>query len=187
MSDSSDALRRYLIVIVHEEAVAIDVARIREVIHCPQLTRMPLSPALVPGVINLRGAVVPVLDLAVRLDRPVTRIGKRTCIVVVEVPMEDGVQGVGLLVDSVVEAVEVTSDMIEPVPSLGVDLREDFAAAVLRVSNQYLTALDLSTVADARELEALITEHAQRLSTRAAHDAGRHGGGSRSKAAVPAS
>jgi purine-binding chemotaxis protein CheW len=155
------ATGHYLTVVVGRELFAISIACIREVINCPRLTHVPLAPPAVPGVINLRGAVVPVLDLSVRLGRTPTVISKRTCIVVVEVAMEDGLRPVGMLVDAVEAAIERTPDMLEPKPAFGSGLRADFQAGMLRLEQRFVTVLDMTTVVATNELEGLVNEQAR--------------------------
>ena len=159
--DSAVDKGHFLTVEVGGELFAIAISKIREVIHCPRITPLPLSPKAVPAVINLRGEVVGVVDLSVRLGRAPTRIERRTCIVVVEVQMEDALSPLGLLVDAVEEAVETTSDMMETPPAFGSGFRSDFQSAILRRGSQFVSVLDIDTVAAAEELESLVASHAQ--------------------------
>jgi purine-binding chemotaxis protein CheW len=152
-------LRRYLTVVVSGELFAIDIARIREVLHCPRMTRMPRTSPAVPGVINLRGAVVPVLDLAVRIGRRVTPIERRTCIVVVEVMMDDRLSAIGLLVDAVEEAIEAGADTLEALPAFGCNIPQAFLAAMLRVDARFVSVLELANVANPEQLEAMVRHH----------------------------
>lgn len=157
----SSSAGHFLTVLVGGELFAISIARIREVIHCPRLTLLPLSPPAVPGVINLRGAVVAVVDLSARLGRRPISIERRTCIVVVEVQMDDGLVPVGFLVDAVEEAIETTPDMIEPRPAFGSGFRADFLAALIRRGSRFVNVLDMTAVAAASELEQLVTRHSR--------------------------
>ncbi len=152
-------LRRYLTVVVSGELFAIDIARIREVLHCPRMTRIPRTSPAVPGVINLRGAVVPVLDLAVRIGRQVTAIERRTCIVVVEVMMDDRLSAIGLLVDAVEEAIEAGANTLQALPAFGCDLPQAFLAAMLRVDTRFVSVLELANVANPEQLEAMVRNH----------------------------
>ena len=152
----SETVCRFLTVVVGGELFAIDIAQIREVIHCPRITRVPLSPAVVPGVINLRGAVVAVVDLSERLGRGPTRIGRRSCIVVIEVIMDERLTPVGLLVDAVEEAVETSPRMLEPRAAFGMDFRHDFQSAMLRMGSRFVPVLDMAVVAEPAQLEALV-------------------------------
>lgn len=155
-------LRRYLTLIVGAETFAAKLGSIREVINCPRLTRVPLTPAQVPGVINLRGSVVPVVDLASRLGRSATVAGKRSCIVVIEVSVEGRTMPIGLLVDAVEAALEAQADAIEPRPAFGVSVPLDFVDHMLRLGQRFVPVLQLPAVADCGALEELVRGHARR-------------------------
>jgi purine-binding chemotaxis protein CheW len=98
-------------------------------------------PRHVRGVINLRGAVVPVLDLASRFGRPPAGIGRRTCIVIVEVAIADERQVIGLLVDAVNEVLDIPADQIEPAPAFGAHISADFIAGMGKVAGTFVIIL----------------------------------------------
>lgn len=149
---------QYLTFHVGSELMACPIATIREVIEYTGLTRIPTSSACVPGVLNLRGAVVPVIDLSVRLGRAPTRPSRRTCVIVVETSSEEGLIPVGVIVDAVGEALDVSPEQIAPRPSFGSGLRSDFVASLLRIQASFVSVVDMNTVLSLQELEQLVSQ-----------------------------
>jgi purine-binding chemotaxis protein CheW len=137
------------------EAFAIRILAIREIIEYGGLTEVPMMPASIKGVINLRGAVVPVVDLAVRFNRQPGEVTKRTCIVIVEMESEGEQQVIGLIVDAVNAVLEIPSADIEPAPSFGAKIRTDFIAGMGKVNGKFIILLDIDKVLSAEELGAL--------------------------------
>ncbi|MEC5400241.1 chemotaxis protein CheW [Uliginosibacterium sp. H1] len=149
--------QQYLTFTLGNELFALPIAPIREIIEFPGLTEIPLTPAFLRGVINLRGAVVPVIDLSVRFGRTATEIARRTCIVIVEVNIEDSVHPLGVIVDTVSEVLEVDPNQIEQRPGFGAGLRADFVAGMLNLGGRFVVVLDVSNVLSPDELENLIS------------------------------
>lgn len=154
------------------QVLAVPIEAVREILEVGRLTPLPRTPDFVRGVMNLRGAVVPVVDLSARLDHGVSPIERRTCIVVVEVitDADDGPDAseedryghtlvVGLLVDAVYEVFDTDDSQIEPVPMLGTRVRGDFLAGMTRARGQVIGVLQLSRVLSAADLAALIASH----------------------------
>ncbi|HZX31794.1 MAG TPA: chemotaxis protein CheW [Rhodocyclaceae bacterium] len=140
--------RKHLIFTLGVEAFAIDIAQTREITEYGSLTEVPMVPKAIRGVINLRGAVVPVIDLAARFGRGSTRVTRRTCIVILELELEggDGLQTLGIVVDGVNEVLEIPAADIAPAPSFGAGLRTDFIAGMGRVGEDFIVILDLPRV-----------------------------------------
>ncbi|HLV16358.1 MAG TPA: chemotaxis protein CheW [Pseudomonas sp.] len=147
---------QYLMFTLGRETFGCRIACIREIIECPPMTAIPLTPAFLRGVINLRGAVVPVIDLSVRFERGATRLAERTCIVIVEVAGAEGAQLLGVIVDGVTEVLEVDTADLETRPSLGAGIRADFVAGMIRQGDQFVLALDMDRVLSGEELERLV-------------------------------
>jgi purine-binding chemotaxis protein CheW len=116
-----------------------------------------MMPGFIRGVINLRGAVVPVIDLAARFGRSETVITRRTCIVIVEVPNEDGKQDIGVVVDAVSAVLEIAPADIEPVPAFGAKIRSDFIAGMGKVAGRFVILLEVGKVLSIDEIAALAT------------------------------
>jgi purine-binding chemotaxis protein CheW len=124
------------------EAFAIGILQIKEIIEYQGLTTVPMMPACVRGVINLRGAVVPVVDLQARFGRPSSEVTKRTCIVIVETLTADGDhQVVGVIVDVVNEVLEIPAADIEPPPAFGTQIRTQFIAGMGKVRGKFVILL----------------------------------------------
>ena len=163
------------------EVVAVPISEVREILQVGRMTTMPRTPAFVCGVMNLRGAVVPVIDLAARLGGAATAVGRRSCIVVVDGNDlrsalqaghdEDHGDGdehghahgkpmvVGLLVDGVYEVFDIPAAEIEPVPVLGTQVAGRFLDGMARARGQVLGVLALARVLAPAELGALISAH----------------------------
>jgi len=107
---------------------------------------VPMMPESIRGVINLRGAVVPVMDLAARFGRPQTVSGKRTCIVIVELAGEDGHQLTGVVVDAVSAVLDIPAADVEPAPSFGTRIRGDFIAGMGKVNGRFVILLNVDQV-----------------------------------------
>lgn len=128
---------------VGDEVFAIDITPVREIVQNSAVTVVPLMPKFVRGVMNLRGAVVPVIDIAARLGRPVTQMGKKTCVVVVDVgPPGDRVE-LGLLVDAVSEVIDIFPSDIEPAPAFGASITRAFIHGLCRVGPDFIVILDV--------------------------------------------
>jgi len=157
-SAAAPGTSQYLTFTLGDELFAVRIGLIREVIGLQSITRIPLAPAAVPGVLNLRGSVVPVVDLAARLGRGPSAFGRRTCVMVVEMGQPDAPQPIGLIVDTVREALEVDAAQIEPRPAFGAGLRSDFVAEMLNFTGCFVAVLDVEQVLSMRELEQLVTD-----------------------------
>ena len=147
---------QYLMFTLGEETFACRINSIREIIECPAMTAIPLAPDFLRGVINLRGSVVPVIDLSARFERGQTRIGERTCIVILEIEAAEGAQLLGVIVDSVTAVLEVEASDIEARPNLGSGIRSEFIAGMIRQGELFVLMLDMTRVLSSEELESLV-------------------------------
>ena len=146
---------QYLTFLLGGETFAIGILAIKEIIEFDQLTTVPMMPRFVRGVINLRGAVVPVIDLAARFGRGATTESKRTCIVIVEMQFDGERQVVGVLVDAVNEVLDIASTDIEPAPSFGTRVRSEFIAGMGKVKGKFVIILDVGHVLSVEEAGTL--------------------------------
>lgn len=151
---------QFLAFTLQEEIFCIEILHTREIIEFAQLTEVPMMPPFVRGVINLRGAVMPVLDLAARFGRTCSAVGRRTCIVIVEVVHEGEIEAVGLMVDAVNEVKEIARADIVPPPAFGSRIRSDFIAGMGRVNNKFVMILDVNRIFMSDEI-AEFTSHRQ--------------------------
>ncbi|MFC3625310.1 chemotaxis protein CheW [Vogesella amnigena] len=147
---------QYLTFTLGKDIYALQIAPIREILEYPGLTDIPMTPQFLRGVINLRGAVVPVIDLAVRFGRGLTEVGRRTCIVISEISGDNGPLPLGILVDGVNEVLEVEPEQIEDRPDFGLGVRPDFVSGMIRLNNQFIVMLDIGRVLLLGELEQLV-------------------------------
>jgi purine-binding chemotaxis protein CheW len=146
---------KYLTVVLGDEAYGIAVLKVREIIRVQKITHVPQMPAYVKGVINLRGRVIPVVDLRVKFGLP-AEFTERTCIVVVQVKLgAEQIVQMGLIVDSVEEVVTLTADVIEPTPDFGARLNTEYILGMAKVKGQVKTLLDLDRVVAADTVKVL--------------------------------
>lgn len=140
------AARLYLVFALGGEVFGIDILRIREIIEYGRLSRVPMMPDAIRGVINVRGTVVPVIDLALRFGWAGTEVVRRTCIVIVEVRDGDQPQTLGIVVDAVNEVLEIPAADIEPAPGFGTRMRSEFITGMGKVGGRFVILLDLAAV-----------------------------------------
>ena len=146
---------KYLTVVLDNEAYGIAVLKVREIIRVQKITPVPQMPDYVKGVINLRGRVIPIVDLRIKFGLK-AEFFERTCIVVVQVKLggEQTVQ-MGLIVDTVEEVVILTADVIEPTPAFGARLSTEYILGMAKVKSQVSTLLDLDRVVATDSVQAL--------------------------------
>jgi purine-binding chemotaxis protein CheW len=147
--------RQYLTFKLGEGVFATDVAKVREVLDLTTITKIPRTPDFMSGVINLRGNVVPVVDLRLCFEMSKTEKTVNTCIVVVEILMEGESTIIGALADSVEEVIDLEPDQIEPAPRIGAQIRTDFIKGMGRRDSQFIMILDMDRVFSADELSAV--------------------------------
>lgn len=151
----SASARQYLTFTLGGETFAIDILDIREIIEFTSLTNVPLMPPFLRGVINLRGAVVPVIDLSIRFAREATLLSPLTCVVILEIAHEEGTQLIGILVDSVSEVVDIADSDIDPPPTFGSMLRPDFIQGMGKVAGRFVVLLNVNHVLSIEEMAQL--------------------------------
>jgi purine-binding chemotaxis protein CheW len=147
------AITQYLTFMVGDEAFGIGILSIREIIDYGTVTKVPMMPDSIRGVINLRGAVVPVMDLNARFGKGAMNVGRRTCIVIIEVETAEERQVIGLMVDSVSAVLNIPEAEVESVPSFGVGVRAEFIQGMARLKHRFVIILDVLRTFELRELE----------------------------------
>lgn len=154
-SDTSRLAGKYLTVVLDNEAYGIAVLKVREIIRLQKITPVPQMPEFVKGVINLRGRVIPVIDLRLKFGLR-AEIAERTCVVVVQIALETGrnIQ-MGLVVDSVEEVVNLTGAEIEPTPDFGARIDTSYLLGIAKVKNVVKTLLDIERVVAPETMERL--------------------------------
>jgi purine-binding chemotaxis protein CheW len=146
---------QYLTFSLASETFAIGILAIKEIIEYRGITGVPMTPPCVRGVINLRGAVVPVVDLQARFGKPSSPVGKRTCIVIVETVLQGQAHIIGVVVDAVSEVLDIPDSDIEPPPSFGARIGREFIAGMGKVRGKFVILLDVGNVLSLDEIGAL--------------------------------
>lgn len=154
-AESVERIGQYLSFRLDGELFAMDVSRVREVIDRTEMTRIPRMPEFMRGVINLRGNVVPVVDLQMKFGIGQVEMSVDTCIVVLEVNMDEEATVVGALVDAVQEVFELGPSQIEPPPKMGARLNTEFIEGMGRLDDEFVILLDADRVFSAIEIEAV--------------------------------
>ncbi len=157
---AEQAPSQYLTFTLGGEMFAVGILCVKEIIEYGSLTEIPMMPAFIRGVINLRGAVVPVIDLAARFGGRPTEIGKRTCIVIVEISdagTADDVtrHDIGIIVDAVSEVLDIPAGEIEPPPTFGARIRSDFIFGMGKVAGKFVILLNIDRVLSVDEIALL--------------------------------
>lgn len=152
----SQDTRQFLTFHLDGEFLAVPVEQVREIIEFTPPTPVPGLPPFMRGLINLRGTVVPVIDLQARLGKVPTEIHRRTCIVVVELQDDEEKSELGMLVHSVNEVLTLDSSHVEPAPSFGIDMPPEFVSGILNLDHRFVIALDLRSTLSIDELSLLI-------------------------------
>jgi purine-binding chemotaxis protein CheW len=149
---------QYLTFRLGEEVFAVDVAKTREVLDVIDITRVPGTPAYMLGVINLRGGVVPVIDLRLKFGLPVAERTRETCIIVLDVTLDGETTVIGAVADSVREVLDLDSSQIEPPPRIGTRLKTEYIRGMGRIDdNRFLILLDIDRVFSSEELTLVQT------------------------------
>ena len=145
---------QYLTFSLVGEEYAIGILRVREILEYDTLTTVPQTPPCIRGVINLRGSVVPVVDLAVKFGLPATPITKRTCIVIVEADLDGTPTVMGVMADAVSQVMDLAPQDIEAPPAFGTRVRVDYLRGMGKVGKRFVLLLDVDRVLSAADLLA---------------------------------
>ena len=153
MSEAFDILssQQYVTFSLGDELFGVEVTRTREILSLTPITRVPQTPDYLLGVINLRGQVVPVVDMRLKLGLPAGEDTEETCIIVVEVQVGEDSIVVGALADAVREVLEVRNDQIEPPPRLGIRLNTEFITGMGKVDEQFMILLNIDKIFNSDE------------------------------------
>ena len=163
MPANDDAIRaQYLSFSLRGTEYAVGILKVKEILQHEQTTRVPSTPKSVRGVINLRGQVVPVVDLAAKFGLGETEPTRFTCILIVEAKVEGNSTVVGIMADSVQEVIELGRDDVEPPPAFGTHVKIDFLQGMGKLGKRFVLLLDIDRVisADEREFAREIAEGA---------------------------
>jgi purine-binding chemotaxis protein CheW len=159
LAGSPPPTRQYLTFLLNGEVFALGILSVKEIIEYSAPTAVPLTPAYVRGVINLRGAVVPVLDLSIRFGKPEGPVTKRTCILILEIEAGAERHDLGVVVDAVNAVLEIPSEDIQPPPAFGTYVQTDFIEGMGKVKGRFVIVLDVQRVLADDEMLALTQVH----------------------------
>ncbi len=151
----TNMVSQYLIFSLGKELFAVGTLRVREIIEYGNITNVPMMPDFIRGVINLRGSVVPVIDLNARFGRGRTEISRRTCVVILEVESDADTHVLGIVVDAVSAVRQIDSTNVEPAPSFGTRIRADFIDGMAKVNGNFVILLNLGKVLSVEEITLL--------------------------------
>lgn len=143
---------QFLSFYLKNEMFAINVSYVREIIEYTQITRVPMMQSFIAGVTNIRGSVIPVLDLSGRLGLGVSDITKKSCIITIETMIGDEESEIGIIVDMVDQVYDVTPSNKMDAPEFGAKIRKDFMQMMAKVEDRFITLLDMGGILDIAEL-----------------------------------
>ncbi|MGA2192110.1 MAG: chemotaxis protein CheW [Nitrospirota bacterium] len=146
---------QYLTFTLGDEEFALDIAKVREVLDYTVITKVPRMPDYMRGVINLRGNVVPVMDLRMKLGMSATEKTVNACIVIVEIKVEDEVLHMGALADSVEEVLDLDPRQVEPPPKLGTGINQDFIRGMGKRDDKFIIILDIDKVLSGEDMSVI--------------------------------
>ncbi len=152
---ASSPLAQYLTFWLGHEVFGMDIRAVREIIQCRPITTLPLMPSFVRGVINLRGAVVPVVDLNARFGRAPAELCKKSCIVIFDTLRQGERVELGVLVDAVSEVIKIGADQIEPPPDFGSTVRREFIRGIGKVGSRFVILLEPDRALNVHEMAEL--------------------------------
>ncbi len=159
MNDQVQAMHeregKYLTFTLGKEEYGLEILKVREIIGMMEITGVPQTPEYVKGVINLRGRVIPVIDLRLKFGLSAADYTERTCIIVVEVKGEGGAIQMGIVVDSVSEVLNIMGEDIEPTPTFGTRLNTQYILGMAKVKGRVKILLDIDKVMTAEEMQGL--------------------------------
>jgi purine-binding chemotaxis protein CheW len=152
---NDDRAGKYLTFLLGQEEFGIRVLKVREIMGIQDITAVPHTPAYVKGVINLRGKVIPVLDLRLRFELPDLAYTQRTCIIVVQIQGENGMMLMGVIVDGVSEVLTLNGTEIEDTPDFGANLSTPYILGMAKVKGKVKILLDIDQVLTSQEVRGL--------------------------------
>ena len=157
-TDVEEQAVKYLTFKIEDDVYGSEIDKIKEIIEYGSITRVPLTPDYLRGVINLRGNVVPVVDLAKRIGKNSKGVNKKTCIIIVEMSsdIDDEAMDIGFVVDEVDEVMDIPDHQVAPAPQFGTDIRSEFIAGMGKTHSQFVILLQLNEVLSVKELAELV-------------------------------
>ena len=147
---------QFLTFTLADEVFAVDIGRVKEVLEYTTMTRVPRTPPAMCGVINLRGSVVPVVDMRLKFGMAKSERTVNTCIIIIEITVDGSKTVLGAMADSVKEVMNLEPDQIDPAPKIGAKLRTDFIRGMGKQGDHFIIILDTDKVFSEEELAQAI-------------------------------
>lgn len=141
--------------VLNEEVFALEINNIREVLEYTSITKIPNTPEIMKGIINLRGSVVPVIDMKLKFNMGETKRTVGTCIIIIEILIDDRPTLIGALVDSVEEVLELSSDQIEPAPKIGAQFDSELIKGMGKHDGNFIIILDMEKTFSLSEIDSI--------------------------------
>ena len=146
---------KYLTFFLEEEEYGIGILKVKEIIGMMAITSVPRTPEYVKGVINLRGKVIPVIDLRSKFDMKLINYTERTCIIVVEIDSESSTVLIGIVVDAVSEVLNIKEEEIEETPTFGTRLNTEYILGMAKMEGSVKILLNIDKILNSEEIETL--------------------------------
>ncbi len=155
---SEQSTKQYLTFMLGDEQYAVNVKNVREILELTNITQIPCTYEFMRGVINLRGSVVPVIDMRLKFDMSATEKTIDTCIIVIETKIEDDLIVIGALADSVQEVIDLEQSQIEPPPGIGTKIDTNFILGVGKYEDEFIIILDMAKVFSEKDISELLKD-----------------------------
>jgi len=153
--ENGEEASQFLTFMLSGEEFAVPIMKVKEIIEYSDLTNVPMVPEFIAGAINLRGSVVPVVNLAIKFGMSPGEITRRTCVVIMEVEMDDEQIVMGVLVDKVLQVIDIADENIDSAPSLGAQIRTDFIRGMAKLDDRFVIILAINRVLSSGEITVL--------------------------------
>jgi len=160
-TNNVDTTNQYLTFSLSDELYALEVSKVKEVLEYQPITRVPKTPDFMRGVINVRGGIVPIVDLRLKFELPAQEQTVDTCIIVLEIAIEKETITVGTIADNVHEVVEIQPEEIEPTPKIGTRLDTDFIEGIGKNNDRFLVILNIDKILTSEEITSMADQAAQ--------------------------
>lgn len=146
---------KYLTFRLGQEEYGVEILKVREIVAMMDITAVPMTAPHIRGVVNLRGKIIPVVDMRRKFDLPEAALARETCIITVMVQGPEGAVLTGLMVDAVREVAQVAAEEVEPIPALGDDMKLDFVTGLSKTKGRVIVLLDIDKALQGQDLKAI--------------------------------
>lgn len=148
-------LNKFITFFLENEEFAVDIKKIKEIIGIMEITSVPNTPEYIKGVLNLRGKIIPVIDLRTKFGMEFKEYGERTSIIILEIQTDNGKVNIGTIVDTVTEVIQISDEQIEETPNFGVEVDTTFIIGMARIKDKVKIILDIDKILTSDEINTL--------------------------------